>query len=353
MKKQKCGLYRTKMKIGVDGDGKPIYKYLSAPTQRALEEEKRRARALYIDGTGLEQDQLFGVYAVEWYHTRKEPHVSPSSRAGYRSMLNKHILPAFGGRNLRAIRSMDIQRFLNGLEGMSSTMIIVAMATLRGVFRSALQDRIVSTDPTTAIQKPKCAPPKEKRALTPGERQRVESAALSHPDGILLALLYWLGVRSGEARGLKWGDVDWKKQRVHIQRDIDTKSSGQEGELKTKGSKRWIPVHPKLMGLLKDRRGMPEAYIVPGAKPGKPLYGSPAERKWAELRDAADLPEEITQHWLRHNFITMCRDAGIRAEDTMYMAGHVSYQTTLSVYTHMTEEHLAEISREADQIFDH
>ena len=73
--------------------------------------------------------------------------------------------------------------------------------------------------------------------------------------------------------------------------------------------------------------------------------------RWAAIREAAGLPEEMTPHWLRHNFITMCRDAGLRAEDTMYLAGHTSYATTLKVYTHVTEAHLSELDAQAPTIF--
>lgn len=103
-KKQKSGLYRTKIKIGVDAQGRDINKWVSGRTMAELEDAKREARAYYIDGTALRDDQLFGAYAVAWYRIRKEPRLSDSSRAAYRCMLNKWVLPAFGNRNLRALR---------------------------------------------------------------------------------------------------------------------------------------------------------------------------------------------------------------------------------------------------------
>jgi len=350
MKKQKSGLYRTKMKIGVDQNGRPINIWLSSATQRGLEEEKRMARAKYIDGTGLEDDRLFGAYATEWYRVRKEPYVEPGTRAVYRSMLNKHLLPVLGDRNLRAIRPMDLQRIVNGLGGGCASQIRTAIVILHGVFGSALQDRLISSDPTTGLQRPKSAPAEEKRALTPAERQRVESVALTHPQGLLLALLYWLGVRSGEARGFRWGDVDWAHGRIHVQRSLN-RVTGEAGPPKTAGSDRWIPIDPRLMEMLRERRGLPGAYILTGGAPGQPMAAHTAARLWPELRDAAGLPGEMTQHWLRHNFATMCRDAGLRAEDTMYLLGHTSYQTTLGVYTHMTERRLDGLNDSYREIF--
>ena len=50
-KKQKSGLYRTKIKIGVDAQGKDINKWVSGRTKAELETAKQEARAYYIDGT--------------------------------------------------------------------------------------------------------------------------------------------------------------------------------------------------------------------------------------------------------------------------------------------------------------
>ena len=40
-KRQKSGLYRTTIQIGYDADGKPIKKYLSAPTIKELEKKNK------------------------------------------------------------------------------------------------------------------------------------------------------------------------------------------------------------------------------------------------------------------------------------------------------------------------
>ena len=64
--KQKNGLYRTKIKIGVDADGKDIVKWISGKTKAELEKARQEVIARYIDCTALNEDRLFGEYAVEW-----------------------------------------------------------------------------------------------------------------------------------------------------------------------------------------------------------------------------------------------------------------------------------------------
>ena len=49
-KKQKSGLYRTKVKVGTDHTGKPIVKWISGKTQKELEDAKREVIANYVEG---------------------------------------------------------------------------------------------------------------------------------------------------------------------------------------------------------------------------------------------------------------------------------------------------------------
>ena len=46
-KKQKSGLYRTKVKVGTDHTGKPIVKWVSGKTQKELEDAKCEVIAHY------------------------------------------------------------------------------------------------------------------------------------------------------------------------------------------------------------------------------------------------------------------------------------------------------------------
>ena len=349
MKKQANGMYRTKVTIGHDETGKPIHKWIQAPTQKKLEEEKRKIREYYIEGIVTAKDQLFAVYCIDWYKARKLPTIAPGTAKGYRSVLNNHILPAFGDRNLRAIRPLELQAFVNRFAGKGSTQIKVVLSILKGVFGSAVQDQIIVRNPAVGLVAPEAAEAEPKRAFTPEERAIIERLCVEHERGLMIAMLYYTGMRNGEARGLKWGDVDWVKGRLHVVRDIDDVLH-EEGDLKTPGSERWIPIAPPLMEMLKAARGMPRAYIIPG-RDGSAMSYNTARERWIPMRDAAGLPSDLTLHSFRHNYITMCRDAGIRPDDAMRLAGHVSYHTTLRHYTHETEAHMVSVGEQVADMF--
>ena len=364
--------YRSKVKIGVDAAGKPINKWIQGRTRAELAEARKAVIAYYITGEALADDRLFGDYASEWFRIRKEPFVSASTRESYRTALNKHLFPALGNRMLRAITPLELQELLNTFAGKSKSMITGIIATLRGVYSSALADRIVAHDPTERLVRPTAAPTAIKPALTAEQRAALVAACASEPMGHYLALLYYLGCRPGEARGLMWQDVDWDRGFVHITRDIDYKASGQPGALKNKASDRYVPMPAPLRTLLQPLRGLPDTYIAHAPSgPDRPLSKSSAARLWLRLMDAAGMtvapPEDddkyeqydprhnlrplITPHALRHNYITMCWEHGFDPYETMKLVGHASITTTMNIYTHLSEAQMSKTATKLDDMF--
>jgi len=364
--------YRSKVKIGVDAEGKDLVKYIQGYTKAELAEARKAVIAHYITGSALADDRLFGDYASEWFRIRKEPFISASSRESYRTALNKHLFPALGNRMLRAITPLELQELLNTFAGKSKSMITGIIATLRGVYSSALADRIVAHDPTERLVRPTAAPTAVKPALTAEQRAALVAACAADPMGHYLALLYYLGCRPGEARGLMWQDVDWDRGLVHITRDIDYKAAGAPGALKNKASDRYVPIPAPLRALLQPLRGLPDTYIA-HAQGGadKPLSKSSADRLWLRLMSAAGMtvaPPEgddkyepydprhklrplITPHALRHNYITMCWEHGLDPYETMKLVGHASITTTMNIYTHLSEAQMAKTATKLDDMF--
>lgn len=366
--RQKSGLYRTKIKIGVDADGKDIVKWISGRTKADLERARQEVIAKYIDNTALNEDQIFGSYAVNWFNAVKAPQLSPSSLESYRTALNKDILPEFGERKLRSVSATELQLFMNRFKGWSATKITVLFAALDGIFSAACADRIRHDNPMDHVHKPKATPAEEKTPLTAQERARIEHVCATQINALYLALMYYLGLRPGEARGLQWGDINWMEKTVHIQRDIDYKDHGRVGAVKTEKSNRTVPLPAPLAGILGALRGMPDMFVVRGEKGGA-LSKSSAERLWTALMVDCGMADpttgnkyrsgdvrskwaaRITPHAIRHNYATMCWESGLDPYTTMRLMGHASIKTTMDIYTHLNEMQLKRISEKVDDMF--
>ena len=361
-------------------EGKPINKYFCADSPEELEAKKEELRREFITGEPLKKDQPFWEYTEEWYRVKKEPHISPSSRKSYRVMLTKHVLPQFGIKHLRAISAFQLQEFLNGFEGSSKSQITLAKTILENVFRQAYADGILDRDPACSLVRPKAGKKEKRRALTQAEVAGVMEAIRKNENGLFLAVLYYLGVRRGEALGLQWGDIDFDNAQVHIQRDIDYQAASFaiEGELKTDAGDRFIPIDPELLDMLQEARdydeGEDDEYVF-HTENGMPWSQNTFKRNWLRLMyDAGCVIEKpmtdeqrsklrrpndpinlweatLTPHYFRHNFITMLYRAGVDPLKAMKIVGHSEYQTTADIYTHLDQEMMRATADDLADVF--
>ena len=216
--------------------------------------------------------------------------------------------------------------------------------------------------------------------MTENEVAGVLEAIRKNENGLFLAVLYYLGVRRGEALGLQWGDIDFDTAQVHIQRDIDymMENVAREGDLKTENADRFIPIDPALLKMLAEAmeydEGEPEDYIFHN-EGGMPWSQNTFKRNWLRLmhdagctidkqytdeqraklhrpNDPLNLWEAtLTPHYFRHNFVTMLYRAGVDPLKAMKIVGHSDYQTTADIYTHLDQEMLRATADDMADVF--
>ncbi len=370
-KKQKDGRYRAK--VTIPGAG-PVY--VSGRTTKELEQAKKAARENLL-GVRAKADITFRQLVITWWNDFKLPRVkTASTRNNYRAAINRHVLPFFPEKQLlRAVQRKDLQACLDMCAGMSRGVIEYVSAVLRGAVRYGLSEGMITSHIAASLLPPEGKHPPNKTAFNPEQSNRVLKAASESPDGLILYLLYYLGIRRGELLGLQWGDVDFNRRVVRICRSIsfiEPKGESKIHKPKTERGKRSVPLPQALYDVLLPVRGQPEHYIISsdGGKSHLTEFGF--TRKWTDLMiacgftapsakyqrriDAAlkqgkeppppgsvrDYDLLVTPHAFRHNYVTACVLAGIPPEVTMRIVGHADYQTTVNIYTHIQEQQLKE-----------
>lgn len=377
MKEKADKRLRAKVTIGIKPDGSPRVKYAAAQSKKELEEKKAEIRQRHKEGlTDVDASVMFDAYAIEWYETYKRPHIAESSRIVYTSMLNKHILPALEDKRVKAIRAADLQRFLNEHSYMSERSVKYLHSILKRIFQRALLDGVITRDPAQGLTI-SYSDEEPRRELTEAEERAALSIAHSHPDGLLIALLYYTGMRRGEALGLQWGDIDFVTRKIHVQRDIDFNKNG-AGELKTECAERTIPLFDELYSLLNPVRGIGSNYIITAPMTGSFMGSSTYRRLWGRLQAAmyaldntiehvetktylaklarynegvkkagkkykGKKPEPeygsiLTPHYFRHNFASILYNAGVDVLTAQKYLGHKDIRTTLAIYSHLAAE---------------
>jgi integrase len=368
---------RAKVVVAHRADGSPVIKYASGRTKKELEQSKAELLRRYTEGIeDVRENVLFSEYVVEWYETYKRPHIGKGSQKVYKSVINKHILPAFEDRPLRSIKPSELQRILTGVSDMGRSTVGYIHSVITNVFLRATVERIITYNPALALSAMH-APGESKRALTDEEESAVLTVAETHPEGLLLHVLYYTGARRGEALGLKWSDIDFSERLIHIRRDIDY-AANSEGSLKTYSSIRTVPIPDGLYTALSAVRGIGDAYVFPAPEtPTAFLCESTYRRRWARLQialldaepgiESAELPASIAQrkrveaaneklngkpprkvplprygsiltaHYFRHHFASLCYDADVDVKTAHKWLGHKDFKTTLTIYTHLSQ----------------
>ena len=142
-----------------------------------------------------------------------------STLEGYRSSLSAHVLPHWGHVPIEEITPEDLQDWVDtrfpGIPGGAEK----AFKTLRQVVRYAIRKLGVRCwDPTTAgIELPKKTRYRAKTLDASGVRSYLRALWGDTTEAVAICTVT-LGLRRGEACGLRWSDIDMRTGEVRIRR---------------------------------------------------------------------------------------------------------------------------------------
>lgn len=138
---------------------------------------------------------------------------------------------------------------------------------------------------------------------------------------LLIYLLLGLGIRRGEALGIRVDRIDFQGNRILIARNADDPLDPRVEQPLTKTRDRWLPLKDTLVGMIQEyvthvRAKMPKArrhpFLFVSHRDGDPLALVSVNRLFQVLRERVDgLPENLSPHMLRHAW----NDAFSRAVD--------------------------------------
>jgi len=205
---------------------------------------------------------------------------------------------------------------------------------------------VIDRNAADGLRQPK-ADRTTRRALTAQETSAVLEVIDTSADGLLLAILYYAGLRRGEALGLRWSDIDFPARTLRVEQDIDC-VTGKVGTVKTHTSVRTVPVPDELITLLNKSRQVGNGYLIRSPKTGGYWPKSTFVRHWrsiqAALLSAAPSIENdgtgsiLTPHYFRHNYASVLYRSGVDVLSAQQYLGHADPATTMRIYTHLADE---------------
>jgi integrase len=248
-------------------------------------------------------------------------------------MLNAHLNPAFGNRQLRDINREELQGFLSRklAGGLSWETVHHFKCGLSKILGSAEEWGYICDNPAVKTKLPRRQYGAQRIVLTP-EQVRGLVGQLDEPARSVTLLLVLTGLRVGELLALRWGNVDTKAQVLRV---CETVYEGHFDRPKTKRSVRTIPIGAETAALLASLLPVqvsPNALVFASAE-GLPLDRRNLLRKHVKPA-AKKMGLHVTWHLLRHSYATMLDGVGTPVGTMQSLLGHSAPEITREIYLH-------------------
>lgn len=202
----------------------------------------------------------------------------------------------------------------------------------------------------------------EIRPLTPEQARQFLQMAKGDRLGALYSVAIALGLRQGEALGLRWDDVDmqqgWVQVRMALQR-VDGKL--QLVEPKTEKSRRTIEMPDVVRDALREHRirqlqerllagqTWQEHGLVFTTTIGTPLDARNVVRHFHGLLETAGLPR-MRFHDLRHTAASLLLAQGLELRVVQEVLGHSQISLTANLYAHVMPVLMKEAAAKMDAV---
>lgn len=337
--KQKDGRYRTKLVTGLFTDeGKPIIKYLSAKTQRELDQKVEEAKQEISEAKmQFSSDTNFYRYADAWITTFKA-NKSNATISMYRNALENHI-KTLHDMSLNEITRTDIQEVINACP--SARLSKIVSLTLKQIFRSAQDDHIIKESPYLRIDTPEYHR-EERRALTKEEKAAISKCDFNSRQQAFIYTLLGTGIRPAEMYALTWNDIDFENGKVNINKALEFVYGVEVKPPKNKFSMRSVDAPQFVLTALSEWKVKCTTDIIFASAKGTYRDKNRYHSEWMEIKkkivEQLGYDTKLSPYYFRHNFATELYYSGVSVKEAQRLLGHSTLDMIMKIYAHLDEE---------------
>jgi integrase len=328
-----------------DASGRRRTMWLSAAS-RSEAEQLRRQEVARRDRGIVPQAVTVEQYVRDWLDTLE---VGPGTRPRYLAHLTERIDPSFGAVALDRLTPAMVRRGMQLWTGAPATRA-GALRLLRAAMKQAVLDRAIEHDPTAGIPYPRSVR-KRPTTLTGEQARHLIETVEGERFAPILVVSIGLGLRRGEAIGLRTQDVDIEAGTVTVSRSLryikrELRAPGEDPYRLTgtkTGATRTLPlpgfVADALRARLDERDREQRAAKVWAANdlvfcspvgnsiPINTLYDWFTDAKHGAVKRAGLPP--MRWHDLRASTATLLIEMGVDLETVRRILGHRDIATTL------------------------
>lgn len=296
-------------------------------------------------------------YAKEW---QKVKECKPNTLRSYVSTYETHLSKPLGSIKVQKLERREIQNTIRDISVNKSIHTAnYSLTVIKMILRDAVRDGIRFDNPAIDIKNIKDNSKSDTidtihRALNAQEQTIFFKYATDTLYYNFFRFQLYTGMRPGEVSALRYTDIDYKKNCIHVQRTLtyDTEGRIETGSPKTDTSKRDIPLNDKAKEIIKAQQKNNsilhdssvvsiDGLLFPGIK-GNMIRCSSLDRGIERILKKASADgytiETFTSHCFRDTFATMCVEQGMKPHVLQKILGHKSIHMTMDLYYHMPEE---------------
>jgi integrase len=286
--------------------------------------------------------------------------ISPEILGMKRGQLVNHLQPKFGPIPLNEITQVLYEDWRQTLPLANSTKNDITVV-INQIMKEAVRDEIIKINPIQNVESLSKIPEKPRDSLSASEVKKLFPVEYknglriweTHRNYTLMLLLVTSGMRSGEARALKWEDVIWDDSGLLITKAM--KDRGEVGCVKENREK-FVRLPHTTMQLLEQWRKESKAakdddYIFYGRYATNPLTRSTIRAIFKRgLREAKiNGGKNLVPHSLRHTFNSFSLGA-LPPEVVRRFTGHSSEQMSRHYYHPLLKQELKATQQYQDRI---
>jgi integrase len=372
--------YMGAVSLGYGLDGKRIRRKVSGKTKQ---EVRAKLKALHDEmNAGVKSSRTYTArQTVEDWLREGLDDTSERTRALYEGLLEP-VLEMIGARPLRDLSAGDVRSALGQLVARYSTRSLqITRLSLERAIRHAESNDLVGRNVAALVKPPRGRSGRPSKSFTLDQAKALLAAAETTRWHAYVALSLLVGIRTEEARALRWDHVvTWVDDATGWQpvtiAGFDGARAGDDqyaiyvwraerhgGDTKTGKSRRTLALPQRCVEALRqhhtvqarDRLRAGEIWqdhgLVFASRIGTPLTANNVIRAFRIITKKAGLGEDWVPREMRHTFVSVLSANGIPVASIALLAGHERSATTESVYRHEIRPALTQGAEVMDKIF--
>lgn len=210
--KGKDGRWHGRVTVGVRDDGTPDRRHVERKTEADVTTAVRELERQRDQGRIRQPGRMWTVeqWLTHWVKNIAAASVRPTTMVGYHASVYKHLIPGVGAHRLDRLQPEHLEKLYEHMvsqKRLKPATAHLAHRTVRVALNEAVRRGRIVQNPAT-IAKPPRVEEEEITPFTVQEAQRLFAAAGTVRNGARFIIALALGLRRGEALGLRWSDVE-------------------------------------------------------------------------------------------------------------------------------------------------